>query len=69
MNRKNELTLNIFNPLFPWNEKHNEIFELSFHLPKKLLTNSKENTIHAVKKNKNKGNKNNSILVMTLLEC
>jgi len=32
-----ELTLDVFYPLFPRNEEHNEIFELSFHLPKKLL--------------------------------
>lgn len=32
-----ELTLDVFYPFFPWNEEHNEIFELSFHLPKKLL--------------------------------
>lgn len=32
-----ELTLDIFYSLFPWNEEHNEIFELSFHLSKKLL--------------------------------
>ena len=41
-----ELTLDVFYPLFPWNEEHNEIFELPFHLPEKLFNRVKnENTI------------------------
>lgn len=37
MRNSPELTLNIFYSLFPWNEENNEIFKLSFHLPKQLL--------------------------------
>ena len=35
-------TLNIFNPLFPRNEEHDEVLELSFNLSKKLKSIRKE---------------------------
>ena len=37
LSSKLHLTLYVFNPLFPRNEEHNEVLELSFNLPYELL--------------------------------
>ena len=37
LSSKLPLTLYVFNPLFPRNEEHNEVLELSFNLPYELL--------------------------------